>query len=116
MATMTEQNLREVRAEVGSSPSDDDLQDLWEALTGSVPAVALAVLRPRLADARAAAADGGFTISGALGTTAPAATVLAQLDAQIARLEGQLAAETGTVGSSGLAMTSVVAGRYDRPR
>lgn len=113
MANLTDAQLRDLRAEVGSVPSDDDLQDLWDQLA-SIPAVALAILRPRLADALAAAAQGGATIPGAISVSAPAQPTL--LAAQISRLEGQLAVETGTVDTSGLGATSVVAGRYDRPR
>jgi hypothetical protein len=111
MATMTPKNLRDVRAEVGSTPSDDDLQDLWDALAGSIPAVALAVLRPRLADALNARS---VTIPGVIGVGAPPApTVLA---AQISRLEAQLAAESGDVDTSGLTATSILVGRIDRAR
>src|SRR4051794_33371940 len=114
MAAMTDQQIRDVRAEVGSTPSDDALQDLWDALGGSVPAVALAVLRPRLADALTAAAAGGTTIPGVIGVTAPAQPTL--LAAQISRLEGALASLNGESDSSGLAATSLLAGRADRPR
>lgn len=115
MANLTDEQLRMIRAEVGSEPSDDDLQDLWDVL-GSTTAVALAVLRPRLADARAAALAGGFTLSGVLGVVAPSSDTMRQLDMQISRLESQLAVESGTADLSGLATSSVIAGRSDRPR
>lgn len=115
MAAMTDAQLRVIRDEVGSAPSDDDLQDLWDELGGtSTTAVALAVLRPRMADALAAAAQGGATLPGVIGVVAPAQPAL--LAAQISRLEGQLAAETGTADESGLSATSVIAGRRDRVR
>lgn len=110
MALMTDTQIRDVRAEVGSIPSDDALQDLWDAL-GNVPAVALAVLRPRLADALNSRS---VTLPGAIAVgAAPSPTVL---ERQISRLEGQLAALTGTVDASQLGATSVFAGRADRPR
>jgi hypothetical protein len=105
--------LRDLRAEVGGSPADDELADLYQTVH-SVPAAALAILRPRLADAITAAAGGGVTIPGVIGVTAPSQpTLLAQ---QISRLEAQLAAENGDVDTSGLGATSVIAGRFDRVR
>lgn len=110
MAVMTEQQVRDVRAEVGSTPSDDTLQDLWDQL-GNVPAVALAVLRPRLADALDSRS---VTIPGVIGVgAAPNTTLMA---AQISRLEGQLAALTGDADTSGLAATSGFLRRTDRVR
>lgn len=112
---LTDTQLREVRAEVGAAPDDTTLNSLFDDLQ-NLTAVSLAVLRPRLADARTAAAQGGFTLSGVLGTTAPTADVLRQMDAQISRLESQLAAETGETDTSGLSASSVLVGRTDRPR
>lgn len=110
MAAMTEQEIRDVRAEVGSSPSDDALQDLWDQL-GNVPAVALAVLRPRLADALNSRS---VTIPGAIAVgAAPSPTVI---ERQISRLEAQLAALTGVPDTSGLAATSGFLRRTDRVR
>lgn len=108
---LTDAQLRTIRDEVGTSPDDDTLDDLYDDL-GSTTAVALAVLRPRLADALAAAAQGGFTITGALSATPPAQPTL--LQQQVSRLEAQYAAETGDTTEVGA--VSVVAGRYDRPR
>jgi hypothetical protein len=114
MAALTDTALRALRNEVGVAPSDDVLADLFTELQ-SIPAVALAVLRPRLADGRAAAAAGGFSLAGVLGTTAPSAESLKQLDAQILRLEGLLAAETGVLDASGIG-SSFVLQRHDRVR
>lgn len=116
-AALNAADLLAIRQEIGTGapPTDGDLDDLWTDLA-SVPAVALAILRPRRADALAAAGQGGFTLSGVLGTTAPTATAIALMDAQIARLEAQLAAETGVLDTAGFAASSVIAGRTDRPR
>lgn len=113
MAAMTDQQVRDIRAEVGSSPSDDDLQELWDVL-GNVPAVALAVLRPRMADALTAAAQGSATIPGAITVGAPAQPTL--LAAQIARLEAQLVALTGDPDTTGLTGSTGFLRRTDRVR
>lgn len=105
--------LRDLRAEVGASPADDELADLYQSLH-SVPAAALAILRPRLADALSAAAGGGVTIPGVISVTAPSQPTA--LIAQVSRLEAQLAAESGEVDTTGLGATSVIAGRFDRVR
>lgn len=110
---LTAAQLREIRAEVGSDPNDAELQTLWDAL-GNTTAVALDVLRIRRSDALTAAGQGGFTLSGILGVSAPTADVIRQLDTQIARLEAALADQTGEPAL--LAASSVVVGRYDRPR
>lgn len=98
MAILTDDQLRTIRDEVGSSPTENDLQDLWDAL-GSTTAVALAVLRPRLADALAAAASGSLSIAGAISVGAPAQPTM--LLEQIQRLEGQLLSEGGAVPGAG---------------
>lgn len=108
MATLTDADLRKIREEVGSSPSDSDLEDLWAEL-GTVPAVALAVLRPRLADALTAAAQGSTTIPGVISVGAPAQP--AMLRSQIARLEGLL-----DVADPGTSAGSLIVGRRDRVR
>lgn len=106
----TPTQLRAIRDEIGTSPDDSAIEDLWIELQ-SVPAVALAVLRPRLADALNSRA---VTIPGAIGVGA--APSPKYLDAQIVRLEAQLAAETGDADTSGLGATSLLAGRTDRAR
>lgn len=113
MAELTETQIRTIRAEVGSTPDDNVLEELFEALD-STTAVALAVLRPRLADAIAAAAKGGATIPGVIGVTAPAQPTI--LAAQISRLEGQLAVETGEPDESGFGMSTQFLVRPDRAR
>lgn len=111
MAAMTDAQIRAVRAEVGTSPSDDDLQDLWDTLNASVPAVALAVLRPRLADALTSRS---VTIPGSIGIgAAPSPKYLSE---QIVRLETLLAAETGEPDASGLAGAPTRLVRHDRVR
>lgn len=111
---LTEAQLRALRAEVGDTPGEDDLNDLWAPLQ-SVPAVALAVLRPRLANGMNAAAAGGFSLSGVLGVQAPSAESLKQLEAQILRLEGEFAAEAGGIDGTGVGGGSRLR-RYDRVR
>lgn len=91
--------LRDIRSEVGASPADDEIADLY-AILQSVPGVALAILRPRLADALAAAAAGSFSIPGALSLGAPAQPTM--LLEQVQRLEAQLLAETGTADDDAL--------------
>lgn len=113
MAQITPEQLRRIRDEVGNDPTEDDISELWDEL-GSVPAVALAILRPLYADALRAAAQGSATIPGAISVGAPAQPSL--LAAQIRRLEGQLATETGDPDASGLGASSVLASRADRVR
>jgi hypothetical protein len=109
MATMTDPQIRQVRAEVGSTPSDDALQDLWDAIGASIPAVALAVLRPRLADALTAAAQGSVTVPGAVSIGAPAQPTM--LLEQVQRLEATLAAETGAADEGALGGVVVMSRR-----
>jgi hypothetical protein len=113
-AEMTDADLFKIRQEVGSAPDDSVVEDTWESAGGGVTETALAILRPRLADALAAAGRGSVTLPGALSVGAPAQPT--QLATQISRLEGQLAAQSGTPDVSGLAASSVLAGRRDRPR
>lgn len=107
---LTDAQIRTIRADVGSSPSDDDLDDLYSEV-GSTTAVALAVLRPRYADALN---DRSISLPGVISVGAPPSVTA--MATQISRLETQLAAENGTVDTSGLGATSVVAGRRDRVR
>lgn len=90
--TISASDLAAVRGEVGSTPDDATIADMWTSY-GNVPAVALAVLRPRLADALAAAASGSLTIPGAISVGAPAQPTM--LREQIQRLEIALQASTG---------------------
>jgi hypothetical protein len=110
MTLLTDAQIRQIRAETGSSPSDDALQDLWDVF-GDVTKVALAVLRPRMADALTAAASGGLTIPGVLSVTAPASPQA--LREQISRLEAEL---TPADADQGFRAVSSIAGRPDRPR
>lgn len=80
--------LRDIRAEIGGAPADDEIADLYAVHGQSVPATALAVLRPRLADALTAAASGGVTIPGVISVTAPANPQY--LRDQISRLEAAI--------------------------
>lgn len=113
-AAMTDADLRKIRDEIGSSPSDSTVEDKWDAVGSGVIETALAILRPRLADALAAAGRGSVTLSGALSVGAPAQPSM--LAAQISRLEGQLAAQNGEPDTSGLGASSLLVGRTDRPR
>lgn len=109
-AVPTPDQLRAIREETGSTPSDTTIEDLWRDLR-SVPAVALAVLRPRLADALDSRS---LSIPGAISVGAPADPKY--LAGQIARLEGLLAAESGEPDATGLGASSVIVSRTDRIR
>lgn len=113
MAALTEAQERVIRAEVGSSPATSVLEDLYAELQ-STTAVALAVLRPRLADIVNAAGKGGATIPGVIGVQAPSQPTI--LAAQISRLEGQLAVETGEPDESGFGASTQFLVRPDRVR
>lgn len=103
----TDTALRAIRAEVGSTPSDDDLADAWDAAAADgVPetrrwaAVAYQVLAVRWADlVGGLSASTSVTIPGALSVSSTNTSSPAALRAQLDRLRG-LAGAGGT--SAGL--------------
>lgn len=114
---LSEADLRAIRDEIGDGgPTDDQLYELADVL-GSWQEVAVSVLRRR----RAAALGGGtesvasesFTIPGVLsfssgasaGSQAAVSTIVAALDAQIARLSGQVGLSGGVLRGGQLVRT-----------
>jgi hypothetical protein len=88
--SLTDTDLRMIRAEVGSSPSDDDLYDAWDAAAddGIVvevrwAAVAAQIIGERLADQQAGSVSvsipGAIAVSTSSGGMAGLATQLARL-------------------------------------
>jgi hypothetical protein len=106
----TDTDLRRVRAEVGSQPSDDDLADAWDAAgEDGVPeakrwaAVAYQVLAVRYADLVGGSSTSGSTsvsIPGALSVSSSAAssTSPAALKQQLDRLRVAAGVQGGLTG------------------
>jgi hypothetical protein len=106
MAAMTDMDLQKIREEVGSNPSDNTVEDTWDSVGGGIIQTSLAILRPRLADALAAAAQGSVAFPGAISVGAPSQPTM--LLEQIQRLEAVLAAETGTADEGAVGAVTVM--------
>jgi hypothetical protein len=108
--SLTDTDLRRIRAEVGSQPTDDDLADAWDAaLEDGVPegklwaAVAYQVLAVRYADLVSGTSSSGSTsvsIPGAISVSSSAATSTSPpaLKAQLDRLKALAGIQGGLTG------------------
>ena len=89
MATLTDNDLELIRDEVGATPDDDALFDMFDVLGHWIP-VAIRVLKRRRADATTSAGAKSFSLDSVLSVSL-ATTDIKALDNQIARLENMWA-------------------------
>ena len=102
-------SLNRIRDEIGNTPDDDAIEELYTELGHWIP-VALRVLKRRRADAAGGGQEASsFTLSGVLSVSLGKANLTA-LDGQIERLEAMWAVENGETPTSG-----VTFGRIYRP-
>ena len=86
---LTDSDLELIRDEIGATPDDDELFDMFDQLGHWLP-VAIRVLKRRRADATTSAGAKSFSLDGVL-SVGLSTTDIRALDGQIARLEAEWA-------------------------